>query len=206
MENLDTSVHFPLLIHGENCCLFSEVWLCWGVCLWVCVLLRVSDAANCPFAVYPMGSGISLVTACSFSLNRPVAIAALQRTAPPPSAWRVTGQLEQGTVTCSLLWLQLWGERIQAGDTIHWQGPNKIHLQTSTMSQGPVGHEFSSCSTTPYLLWHLPSAAMMPLQRAQYRLHHPEGSGHISNSDRLIVLCYSASEIFITCHTHTALL
>lgn len=89
------------------------------VCLHVCVLLCkcVSDAANCPFAVYPMGSGMSLVTACSFSLNGPVAMAAPQRPAPPPSAWRVTGQLEQGAVTRSLLWLQLWGERSQAGGT-----------------------------------------------------------------------------------------
>lgn len=55
------------------------------VCLRVCVLLCkcVSDAANCPFAVYPMGSGMSLVTACSFSLNGPVAMAAPQRPAPP---------------------------------------------------------------------------------------------------------------------------
>lgn len=130
-----------VLIHGENCLLFNEVWLRWGVCLYVCVLLLkcVSDAANCPFAVYPMGSGMSLVTACSFSLNGPVAMAAPQRPAPPPSsARRVTGQLEQGAVTCSLLWLQLWEERSQAGDTIHRQGPNKIHLQKNTMSRG--GH------------------------------------------------------------------
>lgn len=81
---------------------------------------------------------------------------------PPPSAWRVTGQLEQGAVTCSLLWLQLWGERSQAGDTIHRQGPNKIHLQTNTMSQGPAGHVCSPSSTSPSLhyMWHLPSRAV----------------------------------------------
>lgn len=156
-----------VLIHGENCLLFNGVWPCWGVCFYVCVLLCkcVNDAANCPFAVYPMGSGISLVTACSFSLNGPVAMAAPQRPAPsppPPSAWRVTGQLEQGAVTCSLLWLQLWGERSQAGDTIHRQGPNKIHLQTNTMSQGPAGHVCSPSSTSPSLhyMWHLPSRAV----------------------------------------------
>lgn len=76
---------------------------------------------------------------------------------PTPSAWRVTDQLEQGAVTCSLLWLQLWGERSQAGDTIHRQGPNKIHLQTNTMSQGPAGHVCSPSSTFPTLhyMWHL---------------------------------------------------
>lgn len=133
-----------ILIFGElrlkeNCLLFNEVWPRWGMCLYVCVLLceGVSDTANCPFGVYPMGSGMSLVTACSFSLNGPVAMAAPQRPAPPPSARRVTGQLEQGAVTCSLLWLQLWAERSQTGDIIHRQDPNKIHLQTNMVSRGP---------------------------------------------------------------------
>ncbi len=152
-----------VLIHGDNCPLFNEVWPRWGVSLHVCVLLCkcVSDAANCPFAVYPMGSGMSLVTACSFSLNGPVAMAAPQRPAPPPSAWRVTGQLEQGAVTCSL-WLQLWGERSQAGDTVQRQGPNKIHLQTNTMSCGPGGHVCSPSATSSSLhyTWHLPSRAL----------------------------------------------
>lgn len=80
-----------VLIHGENCLLFNGVWPCWGVCFYVCVLLCkcVNDAANCPFAVYPMGSGISLVTACSFSLNGPVAMAAPQRPAPSPPPQRM---------------------------------------------------------------------------------------------------------------------
>lgn len=56
---------------------------CARLCLCIVVYYCVSDAANCPFAVYPMGSGISLVTACSFSLNGPVAMAAPQRPAPP---------------------------------------------------------------------------------------------------------------------------
>lgn len=123
---------------GKLSALFNEVWPRWGVCLYACVLLCecVCNAANCPFAVYPMVSGMSLVTACSLSLNGPVAMAALQ-SPHPPSARRVTGQLEQGAVTRSLLWLQLWGERSQAGDTIHRQGPNKIHLQTNMMIRGP---------------------------------------------------------------------
>ena len=88
----------------EHCSFYSAVlsWQYVRFCL--CVLFgSESDTANCPFAVYPMGSGMSLVTACSLSLNGPVAMAAPQRPAPPPSAWRVTGQLEQGAVTCSLL-------------------------------------------------------------------------------------------------------
>lgn len=197
-----------------NCPLFSEVWPRRALCLYFCVLLCecVSDAANCPFAVYPMGSGMSLVTACSFSLNGPVAMAALQRPAPtPPSALRVTGQLEQGAVTwCSLLWLQLWGDRTSGGGTIHRQSPNKIHLQTNTLNHGP----WRSC-----LLWRR-HILISPLhvapaikrseqwyqQRDEYKLQHPEGSRHISYADRLTVQYYSLLEIFITCHTLHALL
>lgn len=58
------------------------------VCAFIFVCCRaqvcVSDAANCPFAVYPMGSGMSLVTACSLSLNGPVAMAAPHRAGPSP--------------------------------------------------------------------------------------------------------------------------
>lgn len=196
-----------------NCPLFNEVWPRRALCLYFCVLLCecVSDAANCPFAVYPMGSGMSLVTACSFSLNGPVAMAALQRPAPPPSALRVTGQLEQGAVTwCSLLWLQLWGDRTSGGGTIHRQSPNKIHLQTNTLNHGP----WRSC-----LLWRR-HILISPLhvapaikrseqwyqQRDEYKLQHPEGSRHISYADRLTVQYYSLLEIFITCHTLHALL
>lgn len=78
------------------------------------------------------------------------------------SAWRVTGQLEQGAVTCSLLWLWLWGERSQAGNTIHRQGPNKIHLQLNAMSRGPGGHVCCRRATSSSLhyMWHLPSKAV----------------------------------------------
>lgn len=130
---------------------------------------------------------------------------------PPPSALRVTGQLEQGAVTCSLLWLQLWGDRTSGGGgTIHRQSPNKIHLQTNTLNHGP----WRSC-----LLWRR-HILISPLhvapaikrseqwyqQRDEYKLQHPEGSRHISYADRLTVQYYSLLEIFITCHTLHALL
>lgn len=136
------TVPYPMSFDHAEVCAFIFVCCHAQVC--------VSDAANCPFAVYPMGSGMSLVTACSLSLNGPVAMAAPHRAGPsPPSAWRVTGQLERGAVTCSLLWLQLWGENSQAGDTINRQGPNKIHLQTNMTSQGPSGHACSPSLTAP---------------------------------------------------------
>lgn len=43
----------------------------------------------------------------------------------PARAPRVTGQLEQGAVTCSMLWLELWGGRSQAGDAICQRGPQR---------------------------------------------------------------------------------
>lgn len=183
----------------------NAVWPRWGVCFYACVLLCecVSNATNCPFAVYPMGSGMSLVTACSFSLNGPVAMAAPQ--SPPPSAQRVTGQLEQGAVTCSLLWLHLRGERSQAVDTINRQGPNKIHLQTNRMRGGP----WRSCRLRECDI-HIPPIHVAPAIKGSYlwyqrrercKLHHPEGFGHTSDADRLIVLHYSVLDIFIGCHT-----
>lgn len=152
-----------------NCPLFNEVWPRRALCLYFCVLLCecVSDAANCPFAVYPMGSGMSLVTACSFSLNGPVAMAALQRPAPlpppPPSALRVTGQLEQGAVTCSLLWLQLWGDRTSGGG-----GPYTGKVPTRSISKqthwttAPGGHVCfeDATSSSLHYMWHLPSNAV----------------------------------------------
>lgn len=196
-----------------NCPLFSEVWPRRALCLYFCVLLCecVSDAANCPFAVYPMGSGMSLVTACSFSLNGPVAMAALQRPAPPqctesdrPIRAGCCDMMQSAVIT-ALRRQDFWG-----GGTIHRQSPNKIHLQTNTLNHGP----WRSC-----LLWRR-HILISPLhvapaikrseqwyqQRDEYKLQHPEGSRHISYADRLTVQYYSLLEIFITCHTLHALL
>lgn len=157
-----------------NCPLFNEVWPRRALCLYFCVLLCecVSDAANCPFAVYPMGSGMSLVTACSFSLNGPVAMAALQRPAPtPPSALRVTGQLEQGAVTwCSLLWLQLWGDRTSGGGdhtpakSQQDSSPNKHieprPLEVMSALKTPHPHLSITCGTCHQTQW-----AVIPTER-----------------------------------------
>lgn len=73
MKGFESTRH--VLIHDEDCPLFKELWPRRGVhCLYLCVngiaCAFVSDAANCPFALYPMGSGMSLVTACSL-IKRP---------------------------------------------------------------------------------------------------------------------------------------
>lgn len=188
-----------------NCPLFNEVWPRRALCLYFCVLLCecVSDAANCPFAVYPMGSGMSLVTACSFSLNGPVAMAALQRPAPPPpSALRVTGQLEQGAVTwCSLLWLQLWGDRTSGGGGPYTgKVPTRFISKQTHWTTAPGGHVCfeDATSSSLHYMWHLPSNAVSSdtnretstnynTQRALGTYHTP--TGWLSS----IILCWRSS-------------
>lgn len=188
-----------------NCPLFNEVWPRRALCLYFCVLLCecVSDAANCPFAVYPMGSGMSLVTACSFSLNGPVAMAALQRPAPlpPPSALRVTGQLEQGAVICSLLWLQLWGDRTSGGGGPYTgKVPTRFISKQTHWTTAPGGHVCfeDATSSSLHYMWHLPSNAVSSdtnretstnynTQRALGTYHTP--TGWLSS----IILCWRSS-------------
>lgn len=122
---------------------------------------------------------------------------------PFSSAQRVTGQLEQGTVTCSLLWLQLGGERSQAGDTIHRQSPNKIHLQTKAMSRGPGGHVFSKSATSSSLhyMWHLPSRTVSRDTNGESSIKYTtqRALGHTSDTPTGWLSCVTL------CYTHTQL-
>lgn len=129
---------------------------------------------------------------------------------PSSSARRVTGQLERGAVTCSLLWLQLWGERSQAGDTIHRQGPNKIHLQTNAMSRGPGGHVCSESATSSSLhyMWHLPSRAVSCDTNGESSINyttqralgtHQTPTGWLS----CVILCWRSSSLVTHTHRHT---
>lgn len=75
-------------------------------------------------------------------------------------------------------------------------------------SQGPGGHACSPSSTGPRPsitcgTCHQEQLAVIPVKRAQCKLHHPEGSTRTSDADRLSGLCYFLSEIFITRHTNT---
>lgn len=152
-----------LLIRGDNCLLFNDVWPRWGVCLYVCVLLCkcVSDAANCPFAVYPMGSGMSLVTACSFSLNGPVAMAAPQRPAPPPLRTESDRPIRAGR--CDMQSAVITAlRREEPGRGHHTPARSQQDPSPNMMSWGPGGHICSQSATSSSLhyMWHLPSRAV----------------------------------------------
>lgn len=111
-----------------------------------------------------MGSGMSLVTACSFSLNGAVAMAALQRPAPPPPQ-RIESDrpIRAGCCDMQSAVITALGRQDSGGGggTIHRQGPNKIHLQTNTLRApgGSVCFEDATSSSFHYM-WHLPSGAV----------------------------------------------
>lgn len=155
-----------------NCPLFNEVWPRRALCLYFCVLLCecVSDAANCPFAVYPMGSGMSLVTACSFSLNGPVAMAALQRPAPPqctesdrPIRAGCCDMMQSAVIT-ALRRQDFWGGDHTPAKSQQDSSPNKHieprPLEVMSALKTPHPHLSITCGTCHQTQW-----AVIPTER-----------------------------------------
>lgn len=156
-----------------------------------------------------MGSGISLVTACSFSLNGPVAMAAPQRPAPPhPKRMESDRPIRAGR--CDMQSAVITALRREEPGRGH-HTPAGSQQDPSPNKRDEPGAPRVMCA--PRARHSQPSItcgtcyqeqlAVIPVKSEQYKLHHPEGSGHTSNADRLIVLRYSVSEIFITCHTYS---
>jgi len=178
----------------ENCHLFNEVWPRWGVCLYVCVLLCecVTDAANCPFAVYPMGSGMSLVTACSLSLNAPVAMAAPQRPAPPCQSTESDRPIRAGR--CDMQSVVITALRKQE--------PCRGHRTPAWSQQDPSPNKhdepgpWRSC-----MLWRGITRGTCHREQLAWQrmLHHPEGLGTdqmSSGQSSSVVLCRTSSASF----------
>lgn len=218
--SINTEVHLSCIdswwkkTEGKLSVLFNEVWPRWGVCLYACVLLCkcVSDAANCPFAVYPMGSGMSLVTACSFSLNGPVAMAAPQRPAPPPQRMESDRPIRAGRCdmqTAVITALRRRGAR--QGRPYTGKVPTRSISKQTRWAGAPGGHVGSESATSSSLhyTWHLPSRAVScdtsgksntnyTTQRALGT--HQTPTGWLS----CVILCLRSSSP-VTHHTHTAL-
>lgn len=121
---------------------------------------------------------------------------------PPPSALRVTGQLEQGAVTwCSLLWLQLWGDRTSGGGGPYTgKVPTRFISKQTHWTTAPGGHVCfeDATSSSLHYMWHLPSNAVSSdtnretstnynTQRALGTYHTP--TGWLSS----IILCWRSS-------------
>lgn len=131
-----------ILIHGEKRQkgkLSSAQWglttlRCARPCL--CIVLRVCEWCS----ICSISEGLRDVISHSVLvfIKWPSRHGSPTKASPfPARARRVTGQLEPGAVTCSMLWLELWGGRSQAGDTIHQRGPNAIHRQTKRNEPWP---------------------------------------------------------------------
>lgn len=160
-----------VLIHGGNHLPFDEVWPRWG-CGLLCLCIVCEWCSK--LSICSISDGLRDVISHSVLvlIKWPSRHGSPTKANPSSSsAWRVTGQLERGAVTRSLLWLQLWGERSQAGDTMHRQGPNKIHLQKQTRWAGAL--EVMSSVRAPHPLpsiacgtCHQEQLAVIPIERA----------------------------------------
>lgn len=187
-----------------NCPLFNEVWPRRALCLYFCVtVVRVCEWCS-KLSICSISDGLRDVISHSVLvlIKWPSRHGSPTKASPPPpSALRVTGQLEQGAVTCSLLWLQLWGDRTSGGGGPYTgKVPTRFISKQTHWTTAPGGHVCfeDATSSSLHYMWHLPSNAVSSdtnretstnynTQRALGTYHTP--TGWLSS----IILCWRSS-------------